>query len=81
MDRNRIKGKVDEAAGRAKRQVGEWTGDEQSQGEGAMQEIKGRAENAWGKLKDSARHVKDDLDRKDERVDRDIETDRKRDAA
>ena len=81
MDKNRIKGKMDEAAGRAKRQVGEWTGDEQSQGEGAMQEIKGRAENAWGKLKDSARRVKDDMDRKDERVDRDIETDRKRDAA
>ena len=81
MDKNRIKGKVDEAAGRAKRQVGEWTGDTQSQGEGAVQEVKGRAENAWGKLKDSARHMKDDIKRHDERVDRDIETDRKRDAA
>ena len=82
MDKDRIKGKVDEAAGRAKRQVGEWTGDEQSQGEGAMQEIKGRAENAWGNLKDGARNIKRDMDKKeDKRADRDIETDRKRDVA
>lgn len=81
MDKDRIKGKVDEAAGRAKRQVGEWTGDEQSQGEGAMQEIKGRAENAWGNLKDGARNLKHDMDKEDKRADRDIETDRKRDVA
>ncbi|HKT24702.1 MAG TPA: CsbD family protein [Terriglobales bacterium] len=65
MDKNRIKGKMDEIAGRAKRQAGEWTGDSQAQGEGAMDEIKGRAENAWGKVKDSARNVKDDMDKKD----------------
>lgn len=82
MDKDRIKGKVDEAAGRAKRQVGEWTGDEQSQGEGAMQEIKGRAENAWGNLKDGARNIKRDMDKKEDKpADRDIETDRKRDVA
>jgi uncharacterized protein YjbJ (UPF0337 family) len=81
MDKDRIKGKVDEAAGRAKRQVGEWTGDEQSQGEGAMQEIKGRAENAWGNVKDGVRDMKHDMERKKEDKDRDIETDRKRDVA
>lgn len=65
MDKNRIKGKMDEIAGRAKRQAGEWTGDTQAQGEGTVDEIKGRAENAWGKVKDSARNLKDDMDRKD----------------
>ena len=65
MDKNRIKGKMDEIAGRAKRQAGEWTGDTQAQGEGAMDEIKGRAENAWGKVKDSARNVKDEMEKKD----------------
>ena len=65
MDKNRIKGKMDEIAGRAKRQAGEWTGDTQAQGEGTVDEIKGRAENAWGKVKDSARNAKDDMDRKD----------------
>lgn len=81
MDKDRIKGKVDEAAGRAKRQVGEWTGDAETQGEGAMQEVKGVAENAWGKVKDGARGMKRDLERHDDRMNRDIETDRKRDAA
>jgi uncharacterized protein YjbJ (UPF0337 family) len=63
VDKNRIKGKMDEIAGRAKRQTGEWTGDTQSQSEGAMEEIKGRAENTWGKVKDSARNIKDDMNR------------------
>jgi uncharacterized protein YjbJ (UPF0337 family) len=58
MDKDRIKGKVDEVAGRAKRQAGEWTGDSRTQVEGGIQELKGRAENAWGKVKDEAR--KDD---------------------
>ena len=65
VDKNRIKGKMDEIAGRAKRQAGEWTGDSQAQSEGAMGEIKGRAENTWGKVKDAARNVKDDMNRKD----------------
>ncbi len=69
MDKNRIKGKIDEIAGRAKRQAGEWTGDTQAQGEGTMDEIKGRAENAWGKVKDSARNVKDEISRKDKERD------------
>ena len=46
-----------------------------------MEEVKGRAENAWGKVKDSARDLKDDAERKANRDDRDIETDRKRDVA
>ena len=77
MDKDRVKGKMDEVAGRAKRQAGEWTGDPQSQGEGAAQEIKGRAENAWGKVKDAGRNMKRDMDRKD----RDEEIKRKHDAA
>jgi uncharacterized protein YjbJ (UPF0337 family) len=65
VDKNRIKGKMDEIAGRAKRQAGEWTGDTQAQGEGTVDEIKGRAENAWGKVKDSSRNVKKDMEKKD----------------
>ncbi len=74
MDKDRIKGKIDEVSGRAKRQVGEWTGDTKSQDEGAMDEIKGRVENTWGKVKDKARDVRDDIRR-------DSEADRKRDVA
>ena len=55
MDKDRVKGKANEVAGRAKRQAGEWTGDTRSQAEGGVQELKGRVQNAWGKAKDAAR--------------------------
>ena len=74
MDKNRIKGKMDEIAGRAKRQAGEWTGDTDAQSEGTVEEIKGRAENAWGKVKDGARNLKDDIERENRK-------DKERDAA
>jgi uncharacterized protein YjbJ (UPF0337 family) len=55
MDKDRVKGTIDDAAGRAKRQVGEWTGDTGAQVEGAAQQVKGKAEKAWGNVKDAAR--------------------------
>lgn len=59
MDKDRVKGKVDEIAGRSKRQAGEWTGDTRAQAEGGIKELKGRAQNAWGKAKDAAREAGD----------------------
>lgn len=35
MDKDRVKGTIDDTAGRVKRQVGEWTGDTRTQVEGA----------------------------------------------
>jgi len=55
MDKDRVKGTVDDAMGRARRQAGEWTGDMNKRVEGAAQQIKGRAEKAWGNVKDAAR--------------------------
>jgi uncharacterized protein YjbJ (UPF0337 family) len=55
MDKDRVKGKANEVAGRAKRQVGEWTGDSKTQLKGAGQEIKGNVQSAVGKVKDAAR--------------------------
>lgn len=57
MDKDRVKGKVNEVAGRSKRQAGEWTGNTRAQAEGGVQELKGRAQNAWGKVKDAARET------------------------
>jgi uncharacterized protein YjbJ (UPF0337 family) len=57
MDKDRVKGAIDDAAGRAKRQVGEWTGDTGTQVDGAAQQVKGKAEKAWGNMKDAARDV------------------------
>ena len=64
MDKNRVKGKLDDAAGRAKRQVGEWTGNNELQAEGTAQQAKGKVENAWGKTKDAVRDASDEAKRK-----------------
>jgi len=76
MDKDRIKGKMDEMAGRAKRQVGEWTGDTEMQGKGAAEEVKGKVQNAWGNVKDAARDAKRDVEREADKENRDIEDDR-----
>jgi len=57
MDKDRVAGKVEDVKGRVKRQVGEWTGNEETQSEGAAQQIKGKIQNAWGEAKDAARNV------------------------
>jgi uncharacterized protein YjbJ (UPF0337 family) len=77
MDKDRIKGKAEDIAGRVKRQTGEWTGDEKTQAEGAADQLKGKARNMMGKAKDAARDAADDL-RRDETQD---DIDRKKDAA
>jgi uncharacterized protein YjbJ (UPF0337 family) len=59
MDKDRVEGKVEDIKGRIKRQVGEWTGDEQTQAEGASEQVKGKIQNAWGKVKDAGREALD----------------------
>ncbi len=54
MNTDKVKGAMDDVAGRAKRQAGEWTGDVNKQMDGAAQQVKGKAEKAWGNLKDAA---------------------------
>jgi uncharacterized protein YjbJ (UPF0337 family) len=54
MNEDTVKGAVNDAAGRAKRQVGEWTGDTGTQAEGAAQQVKGKVQKAWGEVKDAA---------------------------
>jgi uncharacterized protein YjbJ (UPF0337 family) len=66
MDKDKVKGTIDDVAGRAKRQVGEWTGDTNAQVEGAAQQVKGKAEKAWGNVKDAARDAKKDVEREHE---------------
>jgi uncharacterized protein YjbJ (UPF0337 family) len=61
MDKDRVKGTVNDAAGRVKRQVGEWTGDTNAQVEGAAQQIKGKAQKVVGTVKDAARDVNDKM--------------------
>lgn len=55
MDKDRVKGTIDDAAGRAERHVGEWTGDTEKQVKGAVRQIKGKAEKLTGHVKDAVR--------------------------
>lgn len=70
MDKDRIKGKVEDIGGRIQRQAGEWTGDEKSQAEGLKHQIKGKARNMAGKVKDAGRDAMNDLDRREDIDDR-----------
>jgi uncharacterized protein YjbJ (UPF0337 family) len=82
MDKERIKGKAEDAAGRVERQVGEWTGNEKAQAEGLAKQAEGKARNAVGKMKDNVRDAADKLhDEKvkkeeDRKIQRDIERDK-----
>jgi len=74
MDKDRVKGTMDDAAGRIKRQVGEWTGDTRTQVDGAAQQIKGKTEKAVGQVKDAARDLQKGHDnRSEDEVERDRE--------
>jgi len=53
MNKDRVKGTIDEAVGTAKREAGEWGGDIELQVEGIAQEVKGKIENTLGKVKDA----------------------------
>jgi uncharacterized protein YjbJ (UPF0337 family) len=57
MNKNRVKGTIDEVVGSAKRKAGKLTGNTRLQVEGAAQQVKGTVENAWGKAKDAARQA------------------------
>ena len=71
MNSDQIKGAIDDAAGRAKRQVGEWTGDTGAQVDGAAQQVKGKAEKAVGNVKDAVRGSTSDAPRDREKIDDD----------
>jgi uncharacterized protein YjbJ (UPF0337 family) len=67
MDKDRVKGAVNDAAGRAKRQVGEWTDNPDAQVEGTLQQAKGKMQKAVGTVKDAARDAQAEADRDNDR--------------
>lgn len=63
MDKDRIKGALNEAKGAVKKTVGEATGNERMEAEGHLDTVKGKAQGAVGKTKDAARDAVDGKDR------------------
>ena len=66
MNKDQVKGAVNDAAGRAKRQVGEWTGNTETQAEGTAQQVKGKVQKAWGNVKEAAKDAQTDAERERE---------------
>jgi len=54
---DKIKGTANEAIGKAKQGIGEATGSEKLQGEGAVQEIKGKGQKALGDAKEATKYA------------------------
>lgn len=74
MNKDRIKGTIDEVTGSAKRKAGELTGNTQLEVEGMAQQVKGKVENAWGKAKDVVQNANQDAAVKHEtRIEVDLE--------
>ena len=77
MDKERIKGKAEDVAGRVERQAGEWTGHDKAQAEGLAKQAEGKTRNAVGKTKDAVRDAADKLketkieNEEDRRIERD----------
>lgn len=62
MNKDQVEGKMKDVGGRVERQVGEWTGDKEAQVKGAMKQAEGKAQNAWGDAKDSAKKSADNAE-------------------
>jgi uncharacterized protein YjbJ (UPF0337 family) len=59
MDKDELKGKAKDIAGRVERQAGEWTGDEETQAKGTVKQGEGKIQNAFGKAKDALKKPSD----------------------
>jgi len=55
MDEDRMKGAASNIGGKVKDAVGGLTGDTKTQAEGKLDQVTGRAQNAYGSAKDQAR--------------------------
>jgi uncharacterized protein YjbJ (UPF0337 family) len=62
MNKDRVKGTIDEVAGSVKRNAGDLTGNKQLEGNGIIQEVKGKLEVAVGKTKDVLHKASVDAD-------------------
>ena len=55
MNKDRVKGTIDEVAGSARRKAGALTGNTNLEVGGMVQQAKGKVENAWGETKGAVR--------------------------
>ena len=61
MDKDEIKGKGEQIKGTAKEHIGRATGDEELEGEGVVDQAKGKVQEGYGNVKDKAKRAIDEL--------------------
>jgi uncharacterized protein YjbJ (UPF0337 family) len=71
MDKDEVKGKAKDIAGRVERQAGEWTGNEETQAKGAAKQVEGKVQNAFGKAKDALKKSNESEREEDREADHD----------
>ncbi len=59
MNESNVSGKFHQIAGKVKQSIGEATGDQSLANQGAADQVKGNAKQAWGDIKDTAANVRD----------------------
>jgi uncharacterized protein YjbJ (UPF0337 family) len=59
MDKDRIKGKAKDIAGKAQEQWGRATNQPEHELKGKDKQVEGKAQNTWGNVKDTAREALD----------------------
>jgi uncharacterized protein YjbJ (UPF0337 family) len=76
MNKDQVEGKVKDVVGRIERQAGEWTGDKEKQAHGALKQVEGKLQNAWGNAKDAGKRAaeKKATDKPNEPIDDSTET-------
>ena len=57
MNKNQVKGIIDDVAGTVKRKAGELSDNPKLQLKGVVQQAKGKAEGTWGKAAEAVHHA------------------------
>lgn len=60
MNKDQVKGRIDEAAGKVKEKVGDATGDKRIENEGRADKVSGKVQGGYGDAKEK---VKDGIDK------------------
>ena len=79
MNKDQIKGKMNDIKGRVERQAGEWTGDTDAQIKGAGDQLKGKVQQGVGKMKDIGDKAARDLRDRGEREGSDVQHEERKD--
>ncbi|HEY0264086.1 MAG TPA: CsbD family protein [Granulicella sp.] len=70
MNQTTVSGKIDQIKGKIKQGLGEAIGNDRLANEGAADQVKGHAKEAWGDVKDAATEFHDDaMETSEERLD------------